>query len=442
MLTEAVGNVGVTGSAVGTTMAVLVERDHIGIFGKMNAGKSTVMNLLTQQESSIVDSQPGTTADTKVTLMEIHGIGPVKLMDTAGADEQSALGEKKRRKVFNDLKACDLIILVIDPAAAAFATEQALLDAARAADKQVLVVYNLFKPDDAGKTAHVEAALPLLRFYPKLAIAATRSEERAKLIGFIKDHYVARHAAVPLLPFLEQDRYYLLNIPMDEETPPGRYLRPQAMVEEYITRHWGWPVSFRPALARARGTDAAAAAAEKARFDAVCERLGDRLAGVITDSQAMDVMHRWVPATMPLTTFSIVMINYMSRGRMADFVRGLRGVDKLKTGDRVLIVEACNHSRIAEDIGTVQIPKAIAKRFHGVTVEHNFGREFQDNPDLARYRLVIHCGGCMIAPQALAARVRDLSQIGVPFTNYGLFLSALQGEAALRRVLKPWGLEP
>ncbi|MFH1708422.1 MAG: hypothetical protein ABIF71_10985 [Planctomycetota bacterium] len=132
----------------------------------------------------------------------------------------------------------------------------------------------------------------------------------------------------------------------------------------------------------------------------------------------------------------------MSRGWLADFVRGLRGVDKLAAGDRVLIVEACNHSRIAEDIGTVQIPKAIAARFPGVTVEHNFGREFQDNPDLGRYRLVIHCGGCMIAPQALTARVRDLTQIGVPFTNYGLFLSALQGEAALRRVLNPWGIEP
>ena len=136
------------------------------------------------------------------------------------------------------------------------------------------------------------------------------------------------------------------------------------------------------------------------------------------------------------------MINYMSRGRLADFVRGLRGVDQLTAGDRILIVEACNHSRVAEDIGTVQIPKAIARRFPGVTVEHNFGREFQDNPDLSRYRLVIHCGGCMISPQALTARVRDLTQIGVPFTNYGLFLSALQGKAALHRVLKPWGLEP
>ncbi|MFH1706512.1 MAG: hypothetical protein ABIF71_01140 [Planctomycetota bacterium] len=106
---------------------------------------------------------------------------------------------------------------------------------------------------------------------------------------------------------VERDRYYLPNIPMDEETPPGRYLRPQAMVEEYITRHWAWPVSYRSDLGKARSGDTTAA--EKARFGAVCDRLDDRLAGVVTDSQAMDVMHRWVPAAMPLTTFSIVMIN-------------------------------------------------------------------------------------------------------------------------------------
>lgn len=423
-------------------MAILVERDHVGIFGKMNAGKSTVMNLLTQQESSIVDARAGTTADTKVALMELHGIGPIKLMDTAGADEVGGLGEKKRRKLFNDLKRCDLILLVVDPSSASLATEQALLEAARAADKQVLVVYNLFQLGAAPAVEQTERALPLLRFHPKLAIAANKIEERGKLIDFIKAHFESKNAEVPLLPFLERDRFYLLNIPMDEETPPGRLLRPQAMVEEYVTRHWAWPVSFRLDLGRARGSDTAAAQAERARFDAVCDRLGDKLAGVITDSQAMDVMHPWVPTTTPLTTFSIAMIHHTSRGRLAEFARGLAGLDKLEAGDRVLIVEACNHSRIAEDIGTVQIPAAIARRFPGVAVEHNFGREFQENPGLARYRLVIHCGGCMIAPQALAARIRDLAQVGVPFTNYGLFLAALQGEAALRRVLKPWGIEP
>ena len=128
---------------------MIIERDHIGIFGKMNAGKSSIMNLLTQQTTSIVDPTPGTTADTKVALQEIHGLGPVKLFDTAGLDEETELGRKKRDKVLDDLKACDLVLLVIDPSTRTFAAEATILDRARELDKPLLVLYNLFSPDAA-----------------------------------------------------------------------------------------------------------------------------------------------------------------------------------------------------------------------------------------------------------------------------------------------------
>jgi len=136
-----------------------------------------------------------------------------------------------------------------------------------------------------------------------------------------------------------------------------------------------------------------------------------------------------------------MMINYVSRGRLAAFVEGIKALDRLATGDKVLIAEACNHSRIAEDIGTVQIPKFIAQRWPGVIVEHNFGREFQENDRLQSYKLVIHCGGCMISAQKLLARIRDLDSIGVPYTNYGVFLAYAQGRAALRQVLRPWRID-
>ena len=129
----------------------MTERDIIGIFGTMNAGKSSLMNLITQQESSIVDASPGTTADTRVTLMELHGIGPVKLMDTAGYDESDILGEKKRKKVSAALKECDLVLLVIDPSSPGLPTGKVLLDESREEGKQVLVVYNLFNAEDAQK---------------------------------------------------------------------------------------------------------------------------------------------------------------------------------------------------------------------------------------------------------------------------------------------------
>ncbi len=421
-------------------MSILVDRDHIGIFGKMNSGKSSVMNLLTQQETSLVDATPGTTADTKIALQEIHGMGPVKLFDTAGVDERSALGDKKRKKVFADLKECDLVLLVIDPGAQKVELEDTLLNLARDLDKQILITYNLFRPEDEKRIEEVEQRLPLLRFYKKIKLVATNAYCRQPLLNFILDNFESRNHTMPLLPFLEEKEFYILIIPMDEETPPSRYLRPQAMVEEYITRHWAYPVSFRLDLGKARSANADEREGERKRFLDLIIGLGRQPKAIITDSQAMDVMFRWCPESILLTTFSIVMINYISRGRLNLFTQGLKAMEEIEEGDTILIVEACNHSRIGEDIGTVQIPNYLNKQKPGVRIEYNFGREFQENKNLKKYKLVIHCGGCMITPQKLSARIRDLENIGVPFTNYGLTLSYMQGQAALKKVLTPWNL--
>jgi len=416
---------------------VLVERDHIGIFGKMNCGKSSIMNLLTQQQTSIVDSTPGTTADTKIALQEIHGLGPVKLFDTAGLDEAGELGSKKRAKGMAGLKECDLVLLVIDPDTQSFATEHEILAQARELDKQILVIYNLFQPSRPGRIPLVEERVPLLRFHKKISLAAIDPSCRPPLLNFILANFVSKNCRMELLPFVEGDEFYVLNIPMDDETPPGRYLRPQAMAEEYITRRWAFPVSYRMDLGKARSGDTG----ERRRFDAFLGSLNRRPRAVITDSQAMDLMHTWTPDDVMLTTFSIMMIHYTSRGRLAAFAEGTKTLDGLEPGDKVLIAEACNHSRIAEDIGTVQIPKFIAQRWPGVIVEHNFGREFQENDRLASYKLVIHCGGCMISAQKLLARIRDLDSIGVPYTNYGIFLAYAQGREALRKVLRPFRID-
>jgi len=182
-------------------------------------------------------------------------------------------------------------------------------------------------------------------------------------------------------------------------------------------------------------------ASERKRFDDFLNGFGKRPKAIVTDSQAMDLMHTWAPDDIMLTTFSIMMINYVSRGRLAAFVKGIEVVDTLRARDKVLIAEACNHSRIAEDIGTVQIPNFIEQHWPGVQIDHNFGREFQENEQLQSYKLVIHCGGCMITAQKLLARIRDLDSIDVPYTNYGVFLSYAQGREALRQVLLPWGID-
>ncbi len=415
---------------------MLVERDHIGIFGKMNSGKSSMMNLLTQQQTSLVDSTPGTTADTKIALQEIHGIGPVKLFDTAGFDEASGLGLKKRAKVLADLKECDLVLLVIDPSTKDFTAENEILANAREFDKQILVLYNLFSPSAEQRIPFVEQNIVLLRFHKKMSLVATDMNCRQPLLDFILANFVSKNARMELLPFLERDEFYVLNIPMDAETPPGRYLRPQAMAEEYITRNWAYPVSYRMDLGKARSGDAS----ERRRWEAFLNSFDRRPKAIITDSQAMDLMHIWTPDDVMLTTFSIMMIHYVSRGRLASFAEGVRVLKDLKAGDGILIVEACNHSRVAEDIGTVQIPNFIKRHWPGVGIEHNFGREFQENRQLQSYKLVVHCGGCMISPQKLLARIRDLDSVGVPYTNYGIFLAWMQGPEALQKVLRPWGI--
>ncbi len=419
-------------------MAVLVERDNIGIFGRMNVGKSSIMNLITRQATSIVDDTPGTTADTKISLHEIHGIGPVRIFDTAGIDEESELGEKKKKKVKSDLKECNLALIVIDPSKDDFLHEENLLAEARDLNAQILIVYNLFNRGDASLIERVESSIDMLKFHKKISIRANDDSFRKPLIDFILAHYEPENPSGDLLPFIEGDEFYILIIPMDEETPPGRYLRPQAMTEEYITRNWAWPVSFRLNLREARGENGDRER-ERNRFETFLNALGKKPKCMITDSQAMDVMKEWCPGDISLTTFSIVMIQYMSGGRIASFAEGIGALDNLKAGDSILIAEACNHSRISEDIGTVQIPRIINEKFPGVTVDHAFGREFQENRKLAEYSLIIHCGGCMISRQKMTARIRDLEALGVPFTNYGIFLSAMQGRDALERVLEPWG---
>ena len=412
----------------------MTERDIIGIFGTMNAGKSSLMNLITQQESSIVDSTPGTTADTRVTLMELHGIGPVKLMDTAGYDESDVLGEKKRKKVDAALKECDLVLMVIDPANPGLSDVNQILKVSLDEGKQVLVIYNLFLASDESLIDFIEAKLPELKSFPKMCLSALQPEKRAALLELILTNYIPKNNPTELLPFVQPDEFYILNIPMDEETPPGRYLRPQAMAEEYITRHWGFPVSYRMNLGQARSNNPI----EITRWESFLGSFGRRPKVIITDSQAMDIMKTWTPADIELTTFSVMMINYMSRGKLNDFAAAVRALDTIKPGETILIAEACNHSRIKEDIGTVQIPNWIQKKYPGVKVQHVFGREWPEPEELENIRLVIHCGGCMITPQRMAARLRDLGKYGIPITNYGIFLSYIQGKNVLEQVLKPW----
>ncbi|KAL4448101.1 hypothetical protein ABPG75_005320 [Micractinium tetrahymenae] len=454
-----------------------VPRTNIGIFGCMNAGKSSLMNRITRSETSIVDATPGTTADTKVVLMELHDVGPTKLFDTAGIDERGLLGEKKRRKVLGVLKETDVAVVVLDAARyvgipdadlpAALEWERLLLEKAAAAGSTPALVYNT-KLAGWGATADaVAAAVPRLQavLNPGGALLAAqlelaREEAAESLAGFIQRAAAAakQHDVPTSLPeqYLSEDAMVFLNIPMDAETPSMRLLRPQALVQEEAIRHWAVTLAYRMNLAHARSLDPALVQQERARFlralQPVLAHQGPKI--IVTDSQAVDILHPWTldPQTgeelVPFTTFSIAMIHRQSRGQLPLFARGLQAFKELKSGDRVLVAEACNHNRITDicnDIGMVQVPQKLqAQGGRGVVVEHAFGREFpeieEEGGGLGSYALAVHCGGCMIDQQKMRARILDLQEAGVPMTNYGLLLSYAHSPTALERAMKPWGL--
>ena len=406
----------------------------------MNAGKSTIMNLLTQKESSIVDNTPGTTADTKQVLMEIHGIGPVKLFDTPGIDEKGELGDKKRKKAYFDLKEIDLVILIIDPRTLDFSCENKLINEVRDQGKQLLIIYNIFSKKSKERIREIKEKITFSNYFKSIIINGTKKSERYKIIDFIIKNYDSKKEDIELLPFAKNDEFYLLIIPIDEETPEGRLLRPQSLTVEYLIRHWSYPVCYRLNLCKARSKNKKEVVEEKKRFDRFLNSFKKPPAALITDSQAIDIVSRWTPANIPYTTFSITMINYLSLGNLEKFVSGVKQISLLKPGNKVLIVEACNHSRICDDIGTVQIPRYLSYISKNIQIDFNFGREFLENNELEKYDMIIHCGACMISSQQLVARIRDFENLKIPFTNYGIFLSYVQGQKTLKRALELWNV--
>uniref|UniRef100_A0A7S3NPP3 Uncharacterized protein n=1 Tax=Aureoumbra lagunensis TaxID=44058 RepID=A0A7S3NPP3_9STRA len=452
----------------------------------MNAGKSTLMNRITRQETSIVDQTPGTTADTKIALMELHEIGPCKIFDTAGIDEKGELGDKKRLKTFSNLKECDLAILVVDSFTNNLDWECILCKKAAEYGILPLLVYNV-KSNTAQQVAeqvgaHAEKVQNYLVQGLEDCAAKNKNYDPAEfrqlplLVTDLDDQNVAMHLVIHFLQqnakrvkafmpcalpqkYLSSNAAIFLNIPMDAETPSMRLLRPQALVQEEAIRHWATTISYRMDLAAARGNDSSAKEKERLRFR---KALDTTLAAadqdapkiMITDSQALDIVHPWTlddngQPLIDITTFSICMMHRQSGAQLPLFAQGMQAYTALaqpkSTPPRILMAEACNHNRITDicnDIGLVQIPEMINKHIttQKPQIDHTFGREFPNlEQGLNSYDLIIHCGACMIDHQKVRARISDAAEAKVPITNYGLLMAyAYHGPDALYRVLDPW----
>jgi len=415
------------------------ERSIISIVGRTNVGKSSMLNLLSgQKDYAIVDKTPGTTADTVTALMEIHGMGPFKVLDTAGVDEYTELGDKKRKKTHEAIEEADLSIVVLNIQQKDVTLEKQIVERIQKHGKQGLIIYNRFDKSIDSKQAdklksEIDASLG--KPFPSLVIDADDKANQQKLTVFIRKYFKKETRDIDLLP-VKGRGYVMLIIPMDEETPTLRLLRPQNMAVERLLRNYAMPVLYRMDLMKARNADKD----EQKRFLDVISDLSDTKEGlklVLTDSQAFDIVSNWTPEELPLTSFSIMMTNYMSGGNLKEFVDAVRTIDNLKDGDKILVVEACNHDRQCDDIATVQIPKRFqAKTGKKLSFDFNFGRPFPD--DLSPYKLIVHCGGCMIDRQKYQRRIRLANDASVPITNYGILLSYLQGEEVLGRAVEPF----
>ncbi len=382
-------------------------RLHIGLFGRRNVGKSSLLNALTRQQSSIVSDVAGTTTDPVEKTMELLPIGPVLFIDTAGIDDVGALGELRVEKTRQVFDRTEIAILVVDSAASWGPFEERILSELSSRGIPVIPVFNKC---DLGEPA--EEILERFRAEKIPVVRATASrhlgilELREALIRLVPEEFLE---PPPILAdLLPPEELALLVIPIDKEAPKGRLILPQVQtIRDLLDGDRYCLVVKENRLADALG------------------RLNRPPAIVVTDSQAFAQVDRIVPKTVPLTSFSILFAR--QKGNLPLMIEGAKSIAKLTGKSRILIAESCSHHPITEDIGTDKIPRWL-RRFLGSEPEiahvqgHDFPRE-----KLAEWDLVIHCGACMWNRREMLSRIMQCEETGTPITNYGLAIAMMLG---------------
>lgn len=373
-------------------------RLQIGVFGRTNVGKSSLLNRITNQEISIVSEIAGTTTDVVEKSMELLPVGPVTFLDTAGLDDNTELGEKRIEKTMKIVNRIDVAVIVCD--------------------------YNGL--DDYEKELIVkldELKIPYLIVENKCDIKKLEIEDfKNVLYTSVKDDeslvFRFKEALVKLLPddFVNSPKIagdlvptkstVILVIPIDKEAPKGRIILPQVQ-------------TIRDLL----DSDCMSYVVKETELKQAIENLKTPPALVVTDSQAFKQVSEIVPENVPLTSFSILFARL--KGDLDEFVKGAEAIENLKDGDMVLILESCTHHAIEDDIGRVKIPNLLRKKTGKNLVIHNYaGHDF---PDVKDYKLIIHCGACMTNRREVLSRILIANQENVPITNYGIVISYCLG---------------
>lgn len=390
------------------------ERVHISFFGKRNAGKSSVINAVTGQNLAIVSDIKGTTTDPVYKTMELLPLGPVMVIDTPGIDDSGELGTLRVKKSYQVLNKTDIAILVIDGVIGKTEEEDALIRRFRQKGIPYLIVYN--KLDQMPGNKQKELAASTQEIWVSAA-NHTNIHTLKEKIAALKPEDTHKYPIIADL--IDPLDLVILVVPIDKAAPKGRLILPQQQTIRDILERGALSLVVRDTELKDTLD----------RFR--CQGLRPRL--VVTDSQAFARVSKDTPEDITLTSFSILFARY--KGDLASSVQGVAALNRIQDGDRILIAEGCTHHRQCDDIGTYKIPKWI-REYTGKNPEFSFtsGTEFPE--DVAAYKMIVHCGGCMLNEREMKYRIACCTDQNVPITNYGILIAQVTG--ILKRSLEPF----
>lgn len=390
------------------------ERIHIGLFGRRNAGKSSLINALANQKLAIVSDYKGTTTDPVYKAMELLPLGPVMMIDTPGIDDEGELGQLRVNKAYQVLNKTDIALLVIDSKTGLTDNDLQLWQHIQNKKIPALLVFNKTELLDEMEQALLTAsALKLAnKFFFVSAVNNTNIHQLKEAIASLKP----KEKENPLInDLLETGDIVIMVTPIDSAAPKGRLILPQQQVLRNIIDKGAIAIVTRETELQ----DALAKLCAPPRL-------------VITDSQVFGMVNKMLPPEIPLTSFSILMARY--KGNLYDAVKGVRQLDNIKSGDKILISEGCTHHRQCGDIGTIKLPHWI-RNYTKAEPEFEFtsGTEFPS--DISSYKLIIHCGACMLNEREIQHRYNCAAAIEIPMTNYGIAIAYMNG--ILKRTVTP-----
>lgn len=383
---------------MGLNDTVSAERIHIGFFGMRNAGKSSLVNAVTGQNLSVVSDVKGTTTDPVKKTMELLPLGPVVILDTPGMDDEGELGQIRVEKARQTLIKTDLAVLVVDAALGVCESDRELI---RLFDKRKIPYLIAMNKADL-----IQERTPLQK--NELYVSAVTGEGVWELKELLGEYgKPLQNPKCLVRDLLSAGDIVVMVTPIDESAPKGRLILPQQMVLRDIL-----------------DARAIAVVCQDTELSQTLESIGRSPRMVITDSQAFGNVSACVPADVPLTSFSILMARY--KGDLKPLVQGFAALRRLQNGDKILISEGCTHHRQCKDIGTVKIPQWIEK-FSDAKPDFHFtsGGDFPD--DLSAYRVIVHCGGCMLNETEMKHRMERAETQGVPIVNYGIAIAGMHG---------------